>query len=162
MPRYPLRQGGSGFSYADAHVLPPIPNLEEQTRAVRASMSDTLAAKRCLEIFALRIRHELSPEDELADRIASALEAAAEAPASKAAKVLTDALGLTAQRKRPRGDQLTVYLRIDTLMNEGKSETRAIAIASREFDIDLSTARRYLHCVRRGLPTAPKSQRSGE
>ena len=131
--------------------LDEIPSWERQRDAVLKSASDTLAAKLCMKYFALRIRHEMSLDDFLADHIATALEAAAAAAASECAKVLTDALHLTANRARPHANELLVYDRVQELVSTGRSVTAASAIAAKEFGIDKRTVGRHLKIMEKAL-----------
>src|ERR1700753_3204755 len=93
----PMKDSAS-LKYADNYKLESLPSFDAQDTAVREAPSNTNEAGKCLAYFALRVRHEMSITDTLADHIAKAFEAAAKAPSSKRAKVLTEALYLTAPR----------------------------------------------------------------
>jgi hypothetical protein len=129
--------------YRDHYPLQDVPDDAAQTYAAHHAASDPLYAGESLRIFALRIRYEMSILDVLADHIATAFEKALRVPASKRAKVLTDALGLTAPRKRPAGHPMYVGAFVERLLDTGMSKTKAFEQTAEKFKIDVRTVRRY-------------------
>ena len=116
-----------------------------QAMAVADAPHDPFAAGKCLALFAERLRKENHPADPLVTHFVRALEAASSAPASKRAKVLTDALYLTAPRKRVAANWMSVAMQINGLTAfDGLSKTAAIAKAADDHAIDIRTARNYL------------------
>ncbi|MGY3038526.1 hypothetical protein ACVWWQ_000113 [Rhodanobacter sp. TND4EL1] len=111
--------------------------------AVSAAPHDPLAAGNCLALFAAKLRSEYVPGDALSEHIAKAFEAAAAAPASKRAKMLTDALYLTAPRKRVAGDYIKIGMDVDGLIGPKTSATAAIDAIADENGISSRTVRRY-------------------
>lgn len=112
--------------------------------AVVNARHDPWAAGECLRLFAARLRRTQPEYDFLAKHFASAFESAARAPASKRAKVLTDALGLTASRKRAAANWFSVGREAYSMIDDGQTKTATLAVLADRYDIDKRTAGRYL------------------
>lgn len=112
-------------------------NLEEYD-AVTAAPSDTLAAAKCLALFAQRLRRDMQEGDLLAKYFAEALEQTVQVPSSKQATTLTNALHLSGGWER--APWLKFGDAVARLTGSGKTEPSAITAAALEFGIDKKTA----------------------
>jgi hypothetical protein len=116
----------------------------------RRAESDPEAAAQLMQIAAKYIREGQPFPMGLREWIANALDDAALKPARYRAKALTDALRLTANNRRPKGDWLTIGAAFEDLITDGKSQTQAADQIAGDHDIDQRTATRYWREFLRG------------
>jgi hypothetical protein len=111
--------------------------------AVCRAESDPEAAAQAMQLAAKYIREQKPLPDTLREWIADALDDAALKPMKYRAKALTDALFLTANNRRPKGDWLGIGAEMYGLVGPGTSVNAAAELAASKYDIDVRTAKRY-------------------
>jgi len=113
------------------------------TSLVFKAPSDPEAAAGALRIAARYIRSEQPLPRALGIWIAKAFERAAKTPQVRRPKVLTDALHLTANHRRPKASWLLAGAAFDSLIEEGRNPDAVAIQIAEDFEIDKRTARRY-------------------